>query len=445
MSHKGRLLVSVVLIVLVSAAGGALATAQPDTESAPAQSGWQIFPSSATSSMYAIDMVDAMDGWLGGTGGLLMRYDGTTWAESPGPLPDAMTGLDMINGTTGFGITYQGRAIQYNGAAWVESANLTLGRGSLTGISMVDAGGGWAVSYLGAIYRYQGGTWFEAAQVNYLLQAIDMVAADDGWAVGRTGATLHWNGYTWLPMGQPQNVWFLAVDMVSSDDGWAVGDGGEIYHYDGSTWSPVTSPTDQSLRAIRMVDASDGWAVGDGGTILHYDGSAWQLMGSPTTLDLFGVDMVSATEGWAVGKSGVILHYVGMPDLSSSVLEVSAPTAAGGETLTYTTRVRNTGSAVASSVVVTDTIPLHTAYVPGSATTTQGTIVGSNPLRIDVGEVAPGGEVTISFQATVDDPGTACWFLKGEAIVHSGDTEHTFLAWTKVGEFNKVYVPLLLR
>jgi len=95
--------------------------------------------------------------------------------------------------------------------------------------------------------------------------------------------------------------------------------------------------------------------------------------------------------------------------------------------------------------VVTNTIPMHTAYVPGSATTTQGTVLEADPLRIDVGDVAPGGEVTISFQATVDDPGLACWFVRGEAVVRSEDIEHTYSAYTVVGECNKVYIPLVQR
>lgn len=445
MGNLRRLLVSAILVVLVSAGEIPLTLAQPDIESAPAQSGWQVFPNSNTASMYTIDMVDATNGWLGGTGGLLMRFDGMSWIEAPCPLSDAITGLDIIDGGTGFGITYQGHVIQYNGSTWVETANLTQGVGSLTGISILDATDGWAVGFLGGIYRYQAGNWFEAAKVSYMLQAIDMIAPDDGWAVGRTGSTLHWNGYYWATVGEPQNVWFLDVDMVNSNDGWAVGDGGAIYHYNGSIWSPVASPTDELLRGVHMTDAGNGWAVGENGTILHYTGGTWQLVDSPTDLDLHALYMVSANEGWAVGKKGTILHYVAAPDLSSSVLEVSAPTAGAGDTLTYTIHVRNSGNAVASGVVVTDTIPLHTVYVPGSATSSQGTIQGPDPLRADLGDLSPGAEVTISFQVTVDDPGTECWFVYNQALIRSGDMEHAFRVLTVVGESNKVYLPALQR
>ena len=84
--------------------------------------------------------------------------------------------------------------------------------------------------------------------------------------------------------------------------------------------------------------------------------------------------------------------------------------------------------------------------VPGSATTTQGgPIQGPNPLVVPVGDIAPGGEVTITYQVTVVDQGEPCWFISNEALVSmEGGEPQSRRAGTTVGEgCHHVYLPLL--
>jgi uncharacterized repeat protein (TIGR01451 family) len=70
------------------------------------------------------------------------------------------------------------------------------------------------------------------------------------------------------------------------------------------------------------------------------------------------------------------------------------PVRSGGEIL-YTIRVENVGQQ-ATNVVVTDTIPAHTAYVQGSAT--GGAELSSGVLRWEFAYLAPGETRTFSFR-----------------------------------------------
>jgi len=105
----------------------------------------------------------------------------------------------------------------------------------------------------------------------------------------------------------------------------------------------------------------------------------------------------------------------GLPDLSSST-KTSSPTGGvyGGQTITYTIRVRNTG-APSSNTVVTDPIPDTTTYVPNS-TTLNGVPVddtgGVCPLVTglvvnspgsDPGVIRRGYDAVITFQVIVND------------------------------------------
>ncbi len=92
---------------------------------------------------------------------------------------------------------------------------------------------------------------------------------------------------------------------------------------------------------------------------------------------------------------------------------------------------------------MTDTIPADTTYVSASASTTQGTFTGPDPLVVSVGDVAPGGVVTITFQVTADDLGPGCWFVPNEAIIGSGGTQLTRGTTTAIGDCHVINLPVV--
>ncbi|HEX3529651.1 MAG TPA: CARDB domain-containing protein [Thermoanaerobaculia bacterium] len=74
-----------------------------------------------------------------------------------------------------------------------------------------------------------------------------------------------------------------------------------------------------------------------------------------------------------------------------------------GDTLTYTITVRNTGSAPATGVTVSDPMPAYTSLVAGSATVTAGTVqTTESGIVATVGDLAPAATATLSFQAQID-------------------------------------------
>ncbi len=64
----------------------------------------------------------------------------------------------------------------------------------------------------------------------------------------------------------------------------------------------------------------------------------------------------------------------------------------------------NLGNVAATGVMFGDPMPEHTSPVAGSAATKAGTVTAENPLEVEVGELAVGQEVTITFDVTVDSP-----------------------------------------
>ncbi|MBN1657025.1 MAG: DUF11 domain-containing protein [Anaerolineae bacterium] len=447
----------VVWILLLAVALPASAMAEPVLPApralSTASSGWQVVASPSTASMYALDMVDASEGWAGGMAGFMFHYNGTEWQSNPTIFDSVINAIDMIDASSGWGVTWQGEMIRYSGSAWtIHSAPASA---ALSDITMLDAHTGWAVGGIGAdnrgtILRYDwtSGNWVSVSSpVATWLKGIDMVDANDGWIVGVSGTFLHWDGNTWTGAAVHPGILLNDVDAVASDHVWAVGSEGMIFFWDGSGWEQVTSPTTSNLNAISMIDQNEGWAVGDAGTIIHYQNGSWELVESPTDQSLTTVQMLGPLSGWAMGRSGTILHYtyVATPDLSTSTKSVDQRYVPSPQQLDYRITIRNSGDASATSVVVTDTIPANTSYVDDSASTTQGTIVGTNPLVVDVGEVAAGGAVTITFQVDLQDMGTPCWFVSNQAQIGAEGIEMTRNALTTVGTCYTTYLPVTLR
>jgi uncharacterized repeat protein (TIGR01451 family) len=79
-------------------------------------------------------------------------------------------------------------------------------------------------------------------------------------------------------------------------------------------------------------------------------------------------------------------------------------TALAGSPLTYTITLRNTGNQGAASVVLTDTLPQYTTYVPGSASDGGNYDPIARQIVWPLANYLPGGQmVTRSYQVLVED------------------------------------------
>ncbi|MEM8960297.1 MAG: Calx-beta domain-containing protein [Acidobacteriota bacterium] len=76
---------------------------------------------------------------------------------------------------------------------------------------------------------------------------------------------------------------------------------------------------------------------------------------------------------------------------------------APGEAVRWDLVVTNTGESELTNVVLDDPVPTGTTVVVGSATTSAGVIVSESPLQIDLGTLASGTSVTVSFESVLDD------------------------------------------
>ncbi len=75
-----------------------------------------------------------------------------------------------------------------------------------------------------------------------------------------------------------------------------------------------------------------------------------------------------------------------------------------GDILRYLITIQNTGSAPATNVSFTDSIPDQVTFIPGSLNFSQGADLGSTSeqVRINLGTIGPGGVATVQFRVQLD-------------------------------------------
>ena len=91
------------------------------------------------------------------------------------------------------------------------------------------------------------------------------------------------------------------------------------------------------------------------------------------------------------------------------------------DTLEYMLVITNTGSAAATNVRLADTIPADTAVVAGSVVTSQGVVLGEDPVSINIGTVNPGQVITLSFRVLIDTGVADGTIISNQAQVSSNE------------------------
>ncbi|MGL6108234.1 DUF11 domain-containing protein, partial [Romboutsia sp.] len=72
-----------------------------------------------------------------------------------------------------------------------------------------------------------------------------------------------------------------------------------------------------------------------------------------------------------------------------------------GDIITYTISIPNNGNVDALNVVLSDTVPNGTSYIPNSLQV-DGNPIGGTPASINVGTVSAGGTSIVTFQVQVN-------------------------------------------
>jgi photosystem II stability/assembly factor-like uncharacterized protein len=233
----------------------------------------------------AIALSSPADGWIGGSGGTLLHWDGNSWSLCASPTTTNIRAIDMLAPDNGWAIggdsAGHSAILHWNGTQWQLVTEYS--DRYIYDLDLLSATDGWAVGTLGDIWHWNGSIleWIDGPVMHDLYE-VRILAPNDGWAIGGDWASfdssiLHWNGVAWSVIAEVEDI-LNDLDFVSPTNGWAVGQKGTIMRWDGTRWQVEVAPGTSSpaLLGISMVSGTSGWAVGGRETILRWNGSQWR-------------------------------------------------------------------------------------------------------------------------------------------------------------------------
>lgn len=242
--------------------------------------------------------------WFGGGNGLIVRWTGTGFVNTPtgtNRAINAMWGLDHSNI---WAVGANGTILKWDGTAWsVQTSGTTE---ALNGVWGTSANQVWAVGADGTILRWNGTAWSKVnSGTTQSLNAVWARDANNAWAVGQRGTILKWSGSSWAAQtsGVVRNmlsVWGAGTSV------WAGGAAGTILKLSGTTWSAQTSGVTGGVAALTGTSTTAVWA-GAGAAVLGGNGSTWSPDGSTGVgLNVAGIFALSPAAIFVSTNSGML-------------------------------------------------------------------------------------------------------------------------------------------
>lgn len=228
--------------------------------------------------------------FMGGEGGLILRYEAGTFTVMDTPSTETVFGLwgatpDDMWAVGGNSSAAGGFAWRRQGEMWVQEATLPPD-----------------TSTTGAIWKVAG------------------TSSDDAWLVGSNGISLHWDGSALEQRDTGVGSSLFTVD--ANDERFiAVGGGasGIIVEYDGQAWTSVEPDVPApGLSGVAVGEDDFAIAVGSFGAVYARSDTGWQAedLGFNLGLTLHGTWIDEKGGVWAVGgqvytppyNQGALLH-----------------------------------------------------------------------------------------------------------------------------------------
>lgn len=239
-------------------------------------------------------------------------------------LTDALNGVCMVSKKLGWACGNNGVVLKYDGETWAKVDTGLAKNENLLSVTFANENEGWMVGSHGTILAFKNGSWnLENTQTQENLYDVAVTRSRTVWVCGSNGTLLTYNGISWGKVTavtetsgtSPTTVTddLYSLGLSDQNNGWATGNRGTILRYDGQKWQPFTaSPSTERLNSLFVLGDAQAWAVGAFGTILRFNGTTWNKMGTAFSgFDLYKISMLDENNGWACGQDGTLIYYDG--------------------------------------------------------------------------------------------------------------------------------------
>jgi photosystem II stability/assembly factor-like uncharacterized protein/Tfp pilus assembly protein PilV len=222
-----------------------------------------------TQYIYDVKCLNSSDCRASGTGGLMLRWNGTAWSAETSNTTENIEWIGYVAANDIWASAAGGEILHYNGTAW--SVFVDTGTTAWHGVFMLSATDGFVVGGDSAgnnaqMRRWDGTAWnavtLPGTPATYEVQNVYCISASYCWAVGgyssaNEGIILHWDGAAWtieLQNTPPVTMRIKAVWGDTTTHAWAVADNKNFLEYrseypTSATWlsPPIDSGTSDTI------------------------------------------------------------------------------------------------------------------------------------------------------------------------------------------------------
>ncbi|HEX7701240.1 MAG TPA: hypothetical protein VF403_10970, partial [Kofleriaceae bacterium] len=247
--------------------------------------------------------------FLGGVGGRLAQYNGTSWTETMvgGATANyfAMWGTSATDVYAAGNLAANSTILHYNGTAWTPVTTLP-NVGQLNAIWGV--GSEVFATGTGIVHATDGTTFAAATTPAITGRGVWGSSVTDVFVVGDMGTIVHWDGTQWIKMRVSFSSKLHAVAGSGPAEVFAVGDDGAIERYTGAGWADdLTVSGASQLHGLWVAAPDELYTVGDtnSSAIFHYHAGSWatpEVSAPPIPSTLLGVWGRTSTDVFAVGQ-----------------------------------------------------------------------------------------------------------------------------------------------
>jgi hypothetical protein len=243
-----------------------------------------------------------------GDGGVIWRYDGTSWTADPQSGVVTTNWLLRVAGTSEsdiHAVGASGTLLHYNGSVWTAETN-PFGTGvTHYGVWAVTPTAAYAPASNGYVLKWDGSVWdtLPRASTNLLLAAWAS-AENNVWAVGQNGTIVRWDGSQWNTVTHSLGgTQFNSVWGTSSSNVYVVG-GSSMVQCNQSSCATLAAPGLSFLWDVWGTSSSEVFvASASSNAVGRWNGVSWTTVFSNYGSSVRGVGGTSNGTVFAVGTN----------------------------------------------------------------------------------------------------------------------------------------------